>query len=141
QVIGVVGLSLMMGSLALFHFTQVFPWRRPWIRSYWKWLLFGYLVVPVAMAVSVWALAPLFQLLEEFAAADAGSGGLGAVSSGIGEGLVLLLVAVPLLFVIGLVVPFGALMSLYKTWNETKATGPEAARITTFWILVSQMAG
>jgi hypothetical protein len=58
-----------------------------------------------------------------------------------GEGLVLLLVVVPLLFLIGLVVPFGALMSLYKTWNETKASGPESARITTFWILISQMAG
>ena len=38
-------------------------------------------------------------------------------------------------------VPFGALMSLYKTWTEAKAAGPEAARITTFWILISQMAG
>lgn len=141
-VIAAVGLSLMMGSLALFHFTQVFPWRRPWIQSHWRWLLIGYLVVPAALAVSVWALAPLFQLLGEFAAAaDTGSGGLGAVSSGMGEGLVLLLVVVPLLFLIGLVVPFGALMSLYKTWNETKASGPESARITTFWILISQMAG
>jgi hypothetical protein len=140
-VIAVVGLSLMMGSLALFHFTQVFPWRRPWIRQNWRWLLIGYLVVPVALALAMWMLAPLFQLLEEFAAADAGSGGLGAVSSGIAEGLVLLLVVVPLLFLVGLVVPFGALMSLYKTWTEAKAAGAEAARITTFWILISQMAG
>jgi hypothetical protein len=140
-VIAVVGLSLMMGSLTLFHFTQVFPRRRPWIRSYWRWLLIGYFVVPVALAITVWAVAPLLQLLEEAAAADAGSGGLGAVSSGIGEGLVLLIVVVPLLFLIGLVVPFGALMSLYKSWNEAKAAGDEAARITTFWILISQMAG
>src|SRR5438067_10572549 len=31
-VTAVVGSSLMFGSLTLFHFTQVFPWRRPWMR-------------------------------------------------------------------------------------------------------------
>src|SRR6476469_5311869 len=33
-----VGLSLVIGSLALFHFTEVFPRRRPWIRTQWPWL-------------------------------------------------------------------------------------------------------
>jgi hypothetical protein len=142
-VMAVVGLSLMMGSLTLFHFTQVFPWRRSWIQSHWRWLLIGYLVVPVALVIAVWALAPLFQLFEEFTAADAaGSGGVGAVSSGIGEGLALLLVVVvPLLFLVGLVVPFAALMSLYKSWLTAKAAGIEPARVTVFWILISQMAG
>ena len=137
----IVGLSLMMGSLALFHFTQVFPWRRPWIRSHWRWLLIGYIAVPIAVAIAVWALAPMFQLLQEFAAADAGSGGLGAVSSGIGEGVALLLVVVPLLFLIGLVVPFAALMSLYNSWRTARVAAVEAARVTTLWILISQMAG
>src|SRR5204863_6356322 len=41
-VTALVGLSLMFGSLTLFHFTQVFPWRRPWIRRYGKWLIAGY---------------------------------------------------------------------------------------------------
>ena len=144
-VMALVGLSLMMGSLALFHFTQVFPWRRPWIRSYWTWLLIGYLVVPFVVALLVSILGPvtmsLMASLKE--SSDIGSGGLGAVSADINEwaGLAILLVGVPVLFVVGLVVPFGALMSLYKTWTETKASGPEAARITTFWILISQMAG
>ena len=37
--------------------------------------------------------------------------------------------------------PFGALMSLYKSWLTAKAAGAEPARVTLFWILVSQMAG
>jgi hypothetical protein len=134
-----LALSLMIGSLALFHFTQVFPWRRRWIRSHWKWLLAGYLAVPIAVAIAVWAMAPLLHLLGEIP--DAGSGGVGAVSSGISEALVLLVVVVPVLFLVGLVMPFGALMSLYKTWIEAKAAGVEAARIATFWILISQLAG
>src|SRR6266567_9384874 len=56
----IVGLSLMFGSLTLFHFTQVFPWRRPWIRSHGRWLIAGYLLVPIAMAIPIWILGPFF---------------------------------------------------------------------------------
>ena len=42
---------------------------------------------------------------------------------------------------LALVVPFAALFSLYKSWLAAKAAGVEAARVTTFWILISQMAG
>ncbi len=135
-IMAIVGLSLMIGSLTLFHFTQVFPWRRPWIRAHWRWLLAGYLLVPVSMAV------PLFMFWAAVVgSATAGSGGLGAVSVGVPESLVLLLVVVPALFVLGLVVPFAALFSLYKSWLAAKAGDVEAARVTTFWILISQMAG
>jgi hypothetical protein len=133
-VMAAVGLSLMIGSLALFHFSQVFPWRRPWIRAHWRWLLACYIVVPVAVAIPFW----LFRGLA-VPGLEPGSGGVGAVSAGIAEGLVLLII--PIVFLLGLVLPFGALFSLYKTWLEAKAKGVETARITTFWILVSQMAG
>jgi hypothetical protein len=135
-VMAAVGLSLMMGSLLLFHFTQVFPWRRPWIRAHWRWLAAGYVIVPAAVVVPAW----LFRALAVAGSIDAGSGGVGAVSAGIAEGLALLVV-VPVVFVLGLVVPFAALLSLYKTWLEAKAAGVDAARVTTFWILISQMAG
>lgn len=138
-VTALVGLSLMYGSLTLFHFTQVFPWRRPWISSHWKWLLAGYCLVPIAMAVPMWLLAPLVTAMNSLDAS--GSGGLGAVSAGITEGLVTLVVVVPALFVLGLVVPFAAVFSLYKSWLLAKAAHQEAARVTTFWILISQMAG
>jgi hypothetical protein len=136
-VMAVVGLSLMMGSLTLFHFTQVFPWRRPWIRAHWTWLLIAYLVVPGASAATAW----LFNGLTISATDGEGAGGMGAVSAGLSEGLVLLVVVIPVLFVAGLVVPFGALMSLYKSWLTARAAGVEPARISVFWILISQMAG
>jgi len=137
-VMAMVGLSLMLGSLALFHFTQVFPWRRPWIRSHWRWLLGGYLLVPVALAWPIRAFGPL---VRDVAVASSDTGGFGAVSVGITESLVMLLVVVPALFVLGLVVPFAALFSLYKSWRAARTAGVEAARVTTFWILISQMAG
>ena len=141
-VTAMVGLSLMFGSLTLFHFSQVFPWRRPWIRSHGKWLIAGYVLVPIAMAIALWFLAPLFAALIGLAADEAaGSGGLGAVSAGIPESLVLLVVVLPALFVLGLVLPFVAVFSLYKSWLLAKATRQDAARRTTFWILISQMAG
>jgi hypothetical protein len=134
----VVALSLLLGSLVLFHFTQVFPWRRPWIRAHGRWLYAGYLAVPVAVAVAVWMFGGLFKEL-----AAEGSGGIGAVSASLGENaaLALLLVALPVVFVLGLVVPFAAMLSLYNNWRAAKAAGVEAARVTTFWILISQMAG
>lgn len=133
-VMAVVALSLMMGSLALFHFTQVLPWRRPWIRAHGRWLFAGYVTVPITVAGASW----LFRGLDV-----SGAGGLGAVSAGVAEGLalVLLLVVIPVVFVLGLVVPFAALLSLYKTWLTAKAAGVEAARVTAFWILISQMGG
>jgi hypothetical protein len=134
----VVALSLTMGSLALFHFTQVFPWRRPWIRAQWRWLVAGYLIIPIAIALPTWVLGGLFR---EMASASSGSGGLGAVSIGLPESLAMLLVVLPALFVLGLVTPFAALLSLYKSWLTAKAGGVEAARVTTFWILISQMGG
>jgi hypothetical protein len=137
-VMAMVGLSLMFGSLALFHFTQVFPWRRPWIRAHWRWLLAGYLLVPVALAWPLWAFGPL---IREVAVVSADSGGVGAVSVGISESMVMLLVVVPALFVLGLVVPFAALFSLYKSWVAAKTAGVGPARVTLFWILISQMAG
>ena len=39
------------------------------------------------------------------------------------------MVVMPVLFVAGLVVPFGALMSLYKSWLTAKAVGVEPARV------------
>ncbi len=138
-VMAIVGLSLMFGSLTLFHFTQVFPWRRPWIGAHWRWLLAGYLLVPIALAGPIWAFGPFVQ--EMASISSSGSGGLGAVSVGLTESLVLLVVALPALFVLGLAVPFAALFSLYKSWLAAKAAGVEAARVTTFAILISQMAG
>src|SRR5918993_1258943 len=70
-----LALSLMMGSLALFHFTQVFPWRRPWIRAHAARLWAGYTIVPILVGVTA-LLTPGFD--------RAATGGFGAVSAGAG---------------------------------------------------------
>src|SRR6185437_4664136 len=47
-----VALSFAVGSVALFHFSQLFPWRRPWIREQTPWLKAAYLACPLlTMAV------------------------------------------------------------------------------------------
>lgn len=140
-VITLVALSLMMGSLALLHFTQVFPWRRPWIRSHGAWLYAGYIVVPLTVAAVLWLTLDLRAALA--GAANAGSGGVGAVSAGVSEMtlLVVALGALPVLFVLGVAVPFGGLLSLYKSWKTAAAAGIESARVTTFWMLIGQLAG
>ena len=140
-IITFVALSLMMGALALLHFTQVFPWRRPWIKSHGAWLYAGYIVVPLTMAAA-------WLLTRDMRAAlagvpTAGSGGVGAVSAGVSEISLLIaaLGALPVLFVLGVVVPFAGLLSLYKSWKAAAAAGIESARVTTFWMLISQLAG
>jgi hypothetical protein len=131
-VIIVTALSLMLGSVALLHFTQVFPWRRPWIRVHGRWLIAGYAIILAVTASAAWLTRGI-----EFT----GSGGLGAVSAGPEIALVLLLVVLPVIFILGIVTPFAGLFSLYKSWLAAKAAGIEAARVTTFWMLISQMAG
>lgn len=134
-VIIVTSLSLMIGALALLHFTQVFPWRRPWIRNHGRWLFAGY--AAVVAVVTLAALAAQALVVE--GAFDQGSGGLGAVSAGVPEIAAILLI--PVLVLLGIVVPFAGLLSLFKSWQEAKARGVHAARVTTMWMLVSQLGG
>ena len=136
-VIIIVTFSLMIGSLLLLHFAQVFPWRRPWIRRHGTWLWAGYAAVLLVTMAAV-MLVPAFTM----GTADTGSGGIGAVSAGITETLAIaVLVVIPALFVLGIVVPFAGLLSLYKSWLAARATSAHAARVTTFWMLISQMGG
>ena len=124
--IGLLVLSLMLGSLALFHFTQVFPWRRPWIRKHATKLWAGYGTVLLLSALA----GVLAGALDE---------GLGAMSPLLW--LVVAAVVLPVLLVLGVVVPFGGLLSLYKSWVTASKHGIAPARIVTWWMLVSQMGG
>lgn len=135
-VIVAVGTSLLLGSLALLHFTQVFPWRRPWIRAYGAWLWWGYAGVIAMVSVGAFA-------TPSFDAFGSGSGGLGAVSENLAEVIVIvaIVVVVPLLILVGVVVPFAGLLSLYKSWTAARAARIESARVPTLIMLVSQMSG
>jgi hypothetical protein len=130
--------SLAVGSVALFHFTQVFPSRRPWITDRSIWLLPAYVVLPLGAVLGALALLPIVRM-QAAMSGPPGSGGLGAVSSDLA--LVLLFVLIPTVFVVGIVLPFAALLSLYKSWQEAKRDGRDGARVTTLAILISQLAG
>lgn len=124
--------SLAVGSLALFHFTQVFPQRRPWIRAHGIWLVAAYLVLPLAASIGAWALMPMLQNMSNPST---------PADIGVLTPVVLLVVFIPAVFAAGIVLPFAGLLSLYKSWQEAKADGRGAARVTTLAMLISQLAG
>jgi len=134
--IAIIAAAFCVGSAALFHFTQVFPWRRPWIRAHGRWLiaLYGLPLLPVALVA--WIVGGLMIAMQS----EQGSGGLGAVSAGIPEALVLL-GGLPFFLAIGVVVPLAGVLSLVKSWREAKEASNEPARRATFWMLISQLAG
>src|SRR4029077_4111536 len=57
------------------------------------------------------------------------------------ESLALIRVLIPAIFILGVVVPFAGLLSLSKSWQEARRAALRGAERTTFWMLVSQLAG
>lgn len=118
-----VALSFAVGSVALFHFSQLFPWRRPWIREQTGWLKAAYLAGPLlTMAVILPMPADLIDMTEF-------------------DALLLLVAGLPAMVLIGLVLPFAGLLSLYKSYQAAKRDGIERARATLLGILISQLGG
>jgi hypothetical protein len=118
-----LALSTTFGGLVMFHFMQVFPWRRPWIRAHARWLAAAYVVCPLlASGLIVAAPEPLDQMTPAFA-------------------MTLLVVGFPLLVLVGLVLPFAGLLSLYDSWKTAKRLHITAAERPTLTILISQLAG
>lgn len=129
----VLALSLAVGSLALFHFTQLFPWRRPWIRAHAAKLWAGYVILPV--------LAGIAALVVPGPASDAGAFGALSHDAAVFLALATVAIVLPIVFVLGVVVPLAGLLSLYKSWLAARAHHVEAARISTQLMLISQMGG
>lgn len=121
--VSVLAVSLVLGSLALFHFTQIFPWRRPWIRRYFELLLTGYALVPLIVLGLIWfAPAQPEQIEASYA-------------------VLTLFIGLPAVFIVGIVLPFAGLLSLYYSALAARAAGFEQARRPLLGILVSQLAG
>jgi hypothetical protein len=116
-------LSVIVGGIALFHFLQVFPWRRPWIRAHGSWLAAAYVVCPL-VAIGMMLAAP--DRLDESTPAFA---------------LSILVVGMPLLVLVGLVLPFAGLLSIYASWLDAKRLGIRNAERPALAMLVSQLAG
>ena len=88
-------------------------------------MIAGYAAIPVLAAIAGIAALPLLQMFGEVASSDAG--GLGAVDLDPMRSLLMLAASMPTIFVVGIVLPFAGLMSLYRSWQEAKRDGRTAA--------------
>lgn len=117
-----LALSATLGGIVLFHFLQVFPWRRPWIRAHARWLIAAYVVCPLVACVLILGSPDLDQMTPAYA-------------------MTVLVVGLPLLFLVGLVLPFAGLLSVYDSWRTAKRLHITAAERPALTILISQLAG
>jgi hypothetical protein len=115
--------ALGLGALLLFHFTQVFPRRRPWIKGAGAQMAIAYVLVPAATAG-----------LVAFLPASAEAVTAPYVLAGVVFGF-------PLLVLLGLVLPIGAIMSLFRSHQDMQKQGLERLKLPLELILLSQVAG
>ena len=115
--------ALGVGALLLFHFTQVFPRRRPWITSSGIQMAVAYVLAPLTIATLV-RFAP--ESIEKLTTAYM---------------LVFLVFGFPLLVLLGFVLPVAAIVSLLRSHREVQQTGPPRLKRPIEWILISQIAG
>lgn len=115
--------ALGVGALLLFHFTQVFPRRRPWIASSGIQMAVAYLLAPLTIAILVRFAPPSIEKLTT------------------SYMLVFLVFGFPLLVLLGFVLPVGAIVSLLRSHRDVQGVGPAVLKRPIEWILVSQVAG
>jgi hypothetical protein len=114
--------ALGMGALLLFHFTQVFPKRRPWIRRSGAQLWIAYVLVPAVVAgLTGYMPADLEHVTNAYLVA-------------------LLVLGFPVLVLLGIVLPVVAILSLLRSHRDM-AAAVSAVKTPIEWLLVSQIAG
>jgi hypothetical protein len=139
-IIALTTVAFTVGAAALFHFTQVFPRRRPFIAAHFRWVALAYLL-PLPLSALAWAVGVMLTGATPDVAT--GSGGLGAVSSGMSPQtmIVVLVLMVPAMLLVGVLLPFAGLLSLVKSWREARTDGRTRDRSATLWMIVSQLGG
>lgn len=126
---GRVPLAAMMGALAvatlaLFHFSQVFPNRRPWIRGAGPQLPVAYALAPLVVGLLV-RLAPM--------KGEQASGGFIGLAIAFGF---------PLLVLNGLVLPIATVVGFIRSFRESPVRdGPPDARPVLAGFLMSMLLG
>lgn len=134
--LGIMLAALSLAALLMFHFSQVFPRRRPWIRGSGPQLPIAYALTGPA----VFLLVRWWPLTKDEVSAK--------------FGLAFLLFGFPLMVLLGLVLPIASIVSFLRSLREQPlprvVQGPVGsadagalpdARPTIFGILVSQLAG
>ena len=121
--LAIMAVTSAVGVVALFHFMQVFPWRRPWTRKH-RPLIAALYVVPTAAALLLAIAIPsnVEDLTLEYL-------------------LGLTALALPLLVLLAIVLPVAGLVSLYAGLRTAQKHRIEAARVPALGIFVGQVAG
>jgi hypothetical protein len=116
--------GLGVGALLLFHFTQVFPRRRAWIKASGSQMAIAYCLAPLAIAGLVWfAPANPTMLTGPYV-------------------LAVIVFGFPLLVLLGIVLPVTAVVSLLRSHREVLQEEALAhLKRPLEWILTSQIAG
>jgi hypothetical protein len=134
--VGIMLAALSVGALLMFHFSQVFPRRRPWVSGSGIQLPIAYMVTPIAVFLLVrWWPLTRAEVTAKF-------------------GLAFLLFGFPLMVLLGLVLPVAGIVSFLRSLRElppkTPVQAPSSssdgtalpdARPTIVGILLSQLAG
>lgn len=117
-------IALGEGALLLFHFSQVFPARRPWIITSGVQLPVAYALIPAVVAGLTWA----------WPAAPADATATFAVA--------FLVFGFPLIVLMGVVLPVAAIVSFLRSYRDAVAVPlvPDARPVLAA-ILLSQVVG
>lgn len=116
--------ALGVGALLLFHFSQIFPRRRPWIKASGIQMPVAYALIPSIVVALSWAWP-----------ADATQFNLGFL-------IAFLVFGFPLLVLLGVVLPVGAVLSFVRSFRDAvPVAGIPDARPVIAGILLSQIAG
>ena len=115
--------ALGIGALLLFHFTQVFPRRRPWIKQSGVQMEIAYVLIPIVIAGLVLFLPP----------------SLDKISTPYLLGLIVF--GFPLLVLLGFVLPVTAIVSLLRSHREIQLGPLTYLKSPLELILLSQICG
>lgn len=115
--------ALGVGALLLFHFTQVFPRRRQWIRDAGLQMTIAYGLVPIVI-VGLVRYAP--EMIEKVTGPYIAA---------------MLIFGFPLLVLLGIVLPVAAFVSLFRTYREIQDSQFAYLKVPLELILLSQVAG
>ncbi len=115
--------ALGAGALLLFHFTQVFPRRRQWIRTAGVQMAVAYVLTPLVISGLIVFLPRNPDLVTAPYV------------------IAILVFGFPLMVLLGLVVPVAAILSLVKSHREVQQDDLTRMRRPLEWLLISQIAG
>jgi hypothetical protein len=114
--------TFAVAALLLFHFTQVFPRQRPWLKTSGIQMAIGYVLAPAVIVVMVWFWPGSIQQLT------------------VAHKLGFLVFGFPLAILLAFVLPIAAVVSLVRSYREALTMRWPVAKAVG-WILASQVFG